>query len=212
MQICIFGSITDIMAWKNGMMRELEVLSEKMCNKEYELDIEVYRIEEETKARNSEKKEIPLKEMKQVLVKLNNVEGKVVKDLKLDAFALLHVARNLSDEVSTFKDAVESASDFNRSLKSEFLSLKDNVDLLKTEDLVSCMNISVQVEQGLMHTGFDQVLQSISLERPALKSMKTLTNYLLKCDKFNILDKMYETVLDEETEYVSNYAMQCFKF
>ena len=56
------------------MMRELEVLSEKMCNKEYELDIEVYRIEEETKARNSEKKEIPLKEMKQVLVKLNNVD------------------------------------------------------------------------------------------------------------------------------------------
>ena len=211
MQICIFGSFTDIMAWKNGVMRELEVLSEKMCNKEYELNIEVYRIEEEIKARNSEKKEILLKEMKQVLFKLNNFEGKVVKDLKLDAFALLHVARNLSDEVSTFKDAVENASDFNRSWKSEFLRLKDNVDFLKT-DLVSCMNISVQVEQGLMHTGFDQVLQSISLETPALKSKKTLTNDLLKCDKFNILDKMYETVLDEETEYVSNYVMQCFKF
>ena len=211
MQICIFGSFTDIMAWKNGVMRELEVLSEKMCNKEYELNIEVYRIEEEIKARNSEKKEILLKEMKKVLVKLNNIEVKVVKDLKLDAFALLHVARNLSDEVSTFKDAVENASDFNRSWKSEFLRLKDNVDFLKT-DLVSCMNISVQVEQGLMHTGFDQVLQSISLETPALKSKKTLTNDLLKCDKFNILDKMYETVLDEETEYVSNYVMQCFKF
>lgn len=211
MQICIFGSFTDIMAWKNGVMRELEVLSEKMCKKEYELNIEVYRIEEEIKARNSEKKEILLKEMKKVLVKLNNIEGKVVKDLKLDAFALLHVARNLSDEVSTFKDAVENASDFNRSWKSEFLRLKDNVDFLKT-DLVSCMNISVQVEQGLMHTGFDQVLQSISLETPALKSKKTLTNDLLKCDKFNILDKMYETVLDEETEYVSNYVMQCFKF
>lgn len=211
MQICIFGSFTDIMAWKNGVMRELEVLSEKMCNKEYELNIEVYRIEEEIKARNSEKKEILLKEMKKVLVKLNNIEGKVVKDLKVDAFALLHVARNLSDEVSTFKDAVENASDFNRSWKSEFLRLKDNVDFLKT-DLVSCMNISVQVEQGLMHTGFDQVLQSISLETPALKSKKTLTNDLLKCDKFNILDKMYETVLDEETEYVSNYVMQCFKF
>jgi dsDNA-specific endonuclease/ATPase MutS2 len=210
-QICIFGSFTDIMAWKNGVMRELEVLSEKMCNKEYELNIEVYRIEEEIKARNSEKKEILLKEMKKVLVKLNNIEGKVVKDLKVDAFALLHVARNLSDEVSTFKDAVENASDFNRSWKSEFLRLKDNVDFLKT-DLVSCMNISVQVEQGLMHTGFDQVLQSISLETPALKSKKTLTNDLLKCDKFNILDKMYETVLDEETEYVSNYVMQCFKF
>lgn len=211
MQICIFGSFTDIMAWKNGVMRELEVLSEKMCKKEYELNIEVYRIEEEIKARNSEKKEILLKEMKKVLVKLNNIEGKVVKDLKVDAFALLHVARNLSDEVSTFKDAVENASDFNRSWKSEFLRLKDNVDFLKT-DLVSCMNISVQVEQGLMHTGFDQVLQSISLETPALKSKKTLTNDLLKCDKFNILDKMYETVLDEETEYVSNYVMQCFKF
>ena len=211
MQICIFGSFTDIMAWKNGVMRELEVLSEKMCKKEYELNIEVYRIEEEIKARNSEKKEILLKEMKQVLFKLNNFEGKVVKDLKVDAFALLHVARNLSDEVSTFKDAVENASDFNRSWKSEFLRLKDNVDFLKT-DLVSCMNISVQVEQGLMHTGFDQVLQSISLETPALKSKKTLTNDLLKCDKFNILDKMYETVLDEETEYVSNYVMQCFKF
>jgi dsDNA-specific endonuclease/ATPase MutS2 len=210
-QICIFGSFTDIMAWKNGVMRELEVLSEKMCKKEYELNIEVYRIEEEIKARNSEKKEILLKEMKKVLVKLNNIEGKVVKDLKVDAFALLHVARNLSDEVSTFKDAVENASDFNRSWKSEFLRLKDNVDFLKT-DLVSCMNISVQVEQGLMHTGFDQVLQSISLETPALKSKKTLTNDLLKCDKFNILDKMYETVLDEETEYVSNYVMQCFKF
>ena len=171
----------------------------------------MYRIEEEIKARNSEKKEILLKEMKKVLVKLNNIEGKVVKDLKVDAFALLHVARNLSDEVSTFKDAVENASDFNRSWKSEFLRLKDNVDFLKT-DLVSCMNISVQVEQGLMHTGFDQVLQSISLETPALKSKKTLTNDLLKCDKFNILDKMYETVLDEETEYVSNYVMQCFKF
>ena len=211
MQICIFGSFTDIMAWKNGVMRELEVLSEKMCKKEYELNIEVYRIEEEIKARNSEKKEILLKEMKKVLVKLNNIEGKVVKDLKVDAFALLHVARNLSDEVSTFKDAVENASDFNRSWKSEFLRLKDNVDFLKT-DLVSCMNISVQVEQGLMHTGFDQVLQSISLETPALKSKKTLTNDLLKCDKFNILDKMYETVLDEETEYASNYVMQCFKF
>ena len=211
MQICIFGSLTDIMAWKNGVMRELEVISEKMCNKEYELNIEVYRIEEEIKARNSEKKEILLKEMKKVLVKLNNIEGKVVKDLKVDAFALLHVARNLSDEVSTFKDAVENASDFNRSWKSEFLRLKDNVDFLKT-DLVSCMNISVQVEQGLMHTGFDQVLQSISQETPALKSKKTLTNDLLKCDKFNILDKMYETVLDEETEYVSNYVMQCFKF
>ena len=102
-------------------MRELEVLSEKMCKKEYELNIEVYRIEEEIKARNSEKKEILLKEMKKVLVKLNNIEGKVVKDLKVDAFALLHVARNLSDEVSTFKDAVENASDFNRSWKSEFL-------------------------------------------------------------------------------------------
>ena len=46
----------------------------------------------------------------------------------------------------------------------------------------------------------------------ALKSKKTLTNDLLKCDKFNILDKMYETVFDEETDYVSNYVMQCFKF
>ena len=54
--------------------------------------------------------------------------------------------------------------------------------------------------------------QSISLETPALKSKKSLTNDLLKCDKFKILDKMYETVLDEETEYVSNYVMQCFKF
>ena len=147
-------------------MRELEVLSEKMCKKEYELNIEVYRIEEEIKARNSEKKEILLKEMKKVLVKLNNIEGKVVKDLKVDAFALLHVARNLSDEVSTFKDAVENASDFNRSWKSEFLRLKDNVDFLKT-DLVSCMNISVQVEQGLMHTGFDQVY-SLSLKKRLL--------------------------------------------
>ena len=51
--------------------------------------------------------------------------------------------------------------------------------------------------------------QSISLETPAVKSKK---KDLLKCDKFNVLDKMYESVLDEETEYVSNYVMQCFKF
>ena len=207
MYLCYF---TDKMAWQNDMMRELEILSAKVCNKENELNIVVDNIEEEIKASSAKKKGIILNEMKKILVKLNDIEKKVVNDLKLDAHAFLHDAANLSHDVSTFKNAVECASDFDISWKSELLHLKDKVNLLKTEDLSSCMDISVQIEPDLFHAGFEDVLQSIHLELPDLKPKKVLRNDFKKSERFIILGKMYESVLYDESKCVSNYVLQCF--
>ena len=199
------------MASKNDVIIELEVLSEKLCIKEYKLINEIHKIEESMKARSYKRKEILFRELKNVHVNLTNIEEKVINDLKLDAFDFLHDAKNLSDEVTNFHDAVENALDFKRSWRSDFLLLKEKVDKLKSDEIISCLDISLQVEQGSLNAGFKDVLQYISFEMPAQKYKKTVAKDVKIVDKFHKLDELYERVLDDETEYVSNYVMQCFK-
>ena len=96
-------------------MIELESLQESIESRKSEIENRVDKLEEGKKARDVRKREILLKEMKQVLAKLNEVDKNIVKDLKGEAFDFLRGMRKINEEIAAFKDSLEKAPESNRS-------------------------------------------------------------------------------------------------
>ena len=158
------------MAWKEEMLIELESLQESIESRKSEIENRVDKLEEGKKARDVRKREILLKEMKQVLAKLNEVDKNIVKDLKGEAFDFLRGMRKINEEIAAFKDSLEKAPESNRSWKTEVNAMKAKVANLEMEEFVSCLDISVGIQPGLMITGFEKVSDAIYLETPVLDS------------------------------------------
>ena len=151
-------------------MIELESLQESIESRKSEIENRVDKLEEGKKARDVRKREILLKEMKQVLAKLNEVDKNIVKDLKGEAFDFLRGMRKINEEIAAFKDSLEKAPESNRSWKTEVNAMKAKVANLEMEEFVSCLDISVGIQPGLMITGFEKVSDAIYLETPVLDS------------------------------------------
>jgi len=158
------------MAWKEDMMIELENLQECIERRKCEIETGVDKLEEGKKARDVKKREFLLKEMKQVLAKLNEVDKNIVKDLKGEAFDFLRGMRKINEEIAAFKDSLEEAPESNRSWRTEVNALKGKVENLEMEDFVASLDISVGIQPGSMITAFEKVSDAIYLETPVLDS------------------------------------------
>ena len=152
------------------MLLQLDNIQGTVNVKKYEIEAGVDEMEEGKKARDVKKKEILLYELKKVLVKLNEVDKSIVKDLKGEAFDYLRGLRKINDEIVSFKSSLMNAPESDRNWKTEVNSLEAKVESLEMEDFVQCLKISVGIQPGSMMTGFERVVDAIFLETPALES------------------------------------------
>jgi len=159
------------MSWKDQMMEELQSLQESVRDTKVSIETGVDLLEEGIKARDVERRKILLCEMKKLLGKLNEVDKRIMKDLKGEAFDFLRNMRRVSDEIETFKAAVvESSPETNRNLRNEVDALTSKVKNLEMDDFVGCLDISVATNSESMMFGFEKVADGIFLESPVLNS------------------------------------------
>eukprot|EP00092_Neocalanus_flemingeri_P096695 GFUD01123131.1.p1 GENE.GFUD01123131.1~~GFUD01123131.1.p1 ORF type:complete len:308 (-),score=86.57 GFUD01123131.1:670-1494(-) len=128
-------------------------------------------MEEGKKARDVKKKEILLKEMKKILAKLNEVDMKVVKDVKGEAFDYLRSMNKIDIEVAAIKETITNAPvDDEKRCRTEVNAIRAKVENLGMEEFVDCLKLSVNTQPGSMAAAFDRISDAIFLETPALSS------------------------------------------
>ena len=88
------------MQWKEDLMSELKLLEASLASKGSDLEKGVDLIEAKHKEREGDRKTIFLREMKKLLVILNDVDNKVTKDLKNEAFDNIRSINKVKDEIS----------------------------------------------------------------------------------------------------------------
>ena len=89
----------------------LENLASCLRKKKVEIEAGVDNLEEEKMTREMKKKEILLREMKHIVAKLNEIDKKVVKDLKGEAFDFIRSIRSMTNKIDVMKDSLKDASD-----------------------------------------------------------------------------------------------------
>ena len=74
------------MGQNDKMMHELKMLKVRLSSKTTEIESKIDDLDAMRKSREDERKSIVLKEMKKLLVILNEIDKKVSQDLKVEAF------------------------------------------------------------------------------------------------------------------------------
>jgi len=156
------------MVWKQDMLLELDNLQVSLEITKSEIEVGVDNLEDGKKARDVKKKELLLHEMKQILAKLNEIDKKVVKDLKGDAFDFLRSVNKITDEIASMKDALKTAPENERNWKTEVNALKVKVENLECADFVSCLGLSVSVQPGTMAAAVERISDAIFLGNSVL--------------------------------------------
>ena len=103
---------------------ELNDVYRKLQEKKRAIEIGVDNLENGKKIRDVQKKEILLREMKQVLAILNDTDTKIVKDLKGEAFDLLRSISKISEAATALKNIVNNGTQDDAKLKNDVEALK----------------------------------------------------------------------------------------
>ena len=107
--------------------------------------------------------------MKHIVAKLNEIDKKVVKDFKGEAFDFIRSIRSMTNKIDVMKDSLKDASDDkNEIVKAEVKTLKAQADQLEIDEFVKCLDISVSLQPGSMASAFERVPDAIYLETPFL--------------------------------------------
>ena len=167
------------MQWKDDLTRELKRLEANLASKSRELEEGFDSIEAKQKEREGDRKTIFLREMKKLLIILNDVDKKVTKDLKNEAFDNIRCMNKVKEEVAALTDKL-STSDVNIAAGEAIKSL----NILKTkftqidEDFpTSSLSLSVSNSPERMSFLTHTVAEAVYLKTPTLDSH----HYSLDC-------------------------------
>ena len=101
------------MQWKEDLMAELKFLESGLAARSIDLEKRVDMMEATSKEREGERKNILLREMKKLLVILNDVDKKVTKDLKTEAFDNIRSINKLKCELKALEDDLLTSASSN---------------------------------------------------------------------------------------------------
>ena len=147
---------------------ELQDVCRKLQEKKSEIEVGMDNLEKGKIARDVQKKEILLREMKQVLTILNDTDTKIVKDLKGEALDLIRMISKIGQAASALKDLVNNGTQDDAKWKDDVEALKDKVQNLRLDEFLSSLDMSVSIQPGSMATAFEKISDSIFFQTPVL--------------------------------------------
>ena len=113
---------------KSEITLELQDVCRKLQEMKSAIEVGVDSLESGKKARDVQKKEILLRQMKQVLATIDDTETNIIKDLKGEAFDLLRSISKISEAATAMKDTVNNGA-------QDDAKFKNDIEALKVEDL-----------------------------------------------------------------------------
>jgi len=134
------------MQWKKDLVAELKLLESGLAARSSDLEKKVDMMEATSKEREGERKNIFLKEMKKLLVILNEVDKKVTKDLKTEAFDNIRSMNKLKCELKALEDELLTSASSNLEAGEVIQSLnnlKSEVSILEESFPASSLSLSV---------------------------------------------------------------------
>ena len=90
------------------MLQELKILELRITSKTREIESKIEEMDATRKDREDERKSIVLREMKKLLVLLNNVNKKVSQDLQIEAFNNIRSMSKLRQEIMSLQGKLKS--------------------------------------------------------------------------------------------------------
>jgi len=177
------------MSYNNAEINfELSEVYKKLQGKKRAIEIGVDNLENGKKIRDVQKKEILLREMKQVLTKLNDADTMIVKDLKGEAFDLLRSISKMSEAATELKDIVNNGTKEGAEIKDDVEALKDKVNKLGMDDFVSSLDIFVNIQSGSMALALEKITDAIFLHTPVLHPKQFFLELPEKLPSFQAAD------------------------
>ena len=135
------------------------------------------------KDRENERKSIVLREMKKLLVLLNNVNKKVSQDLQIEAFNNIRSMSKLSQEISSLQGKLKSEdldSEEDR-VVDQTNQLKNKASILEESFSVDNLSLSVSFSQDLMIFLGNTIKNAVYLKTPELDPR----HYSLDCSSIS---------------------------
>ena len=153
---------------KSETTLELQDVCSKLQETKSAIEVGVDSLESGKKARDVQKKEILLRQMKQVLATLNDTETNVIKDLKGEAFDLIKSISKISGALSALQEIVCNGTKYDAKWKEDVETLKGEVNNLKLDGFLSSLDMSVSIHPGSMATALEKFSDAIFLHTPVL--------------------------------------------
>jgi len=153
---------------KSEITLELQDVCRKLQEMKSAIEVGVDSLESGKKARDVQKKEILLRQMKQVLATIDDTETNIIKDLKGEAFDLLRSISKISEAATAMKDTVNNGAQDDAKFKNDIEALKVEVNNLKLDGFLSSLDMSVSIHPGSMATALEKFSDAIFLHTPVL--------------------------------------------
>ena len=152
------------------MVHELSTLELKITSKTKEIETKMDELDARRKIREDERKSIILREMKKLLVMLNDVDKKVSQDLKMEAFDNVRSMSKLRQETVDLGGKLRS-EDFDLEegkVVEELNKLKNNAHII--EESFSVENLSLSVGSSHDHLIYlgNTIRNAVYLKTPEL--------------------------------------------
>ena len=153
---------------KSEITLELQDVCRKLQEMKSAIEVGVDSLESGKKARDVQKKEILLRQMKQVLATIDDTETNIIKDLKGEAFDLLRSISKISEAATAMKDTVNNGAQDDAKFKNDIEALKVEANKLGIDYFVSSLDMFVNIQPGSMALAFEKITDAIFLHTPVL--------------------------------------------
>ena len=154
------------------LLLELDRVDDQVKESKRKIEIGIDTLEDEMKNREGKRKQILLREMKQLLTRLNEMDKKISQDLKGEAFDYMRALSKISIKVSNLKQKVseEGPAKNTSDLNAEVRRLSFEASEAQTSEFIECLDISVAYHPRSMCVAVDRIPDAISLQTPRLSA------------------------------------------
>ena len=158
------------MGQNDEMMHELRMFEVRLSSKTTEIELKIDNLDATRKSREDERKSIVLKEMKKVLVVLNDVDKKVSQDLKVEAFDNIRGMSKLRQEILSLEEKLRHGNwdPEGTEVVEELNQLKNKASILEESFSVENLSLSVSGSQDHMTFLGDSIRNAVYLKTPEL--------------------------------------------
>ena len=153
------------MGQNDEMMHELRMFEVRLSSKTTEIELKIDNLDATRKSREDERKSIVLKEMKKVLVVLNDVDKKVSQDLKVEAFDNIRGMSKLRQEILSLEEKLRHGNwdPEGTEVVEELNQLKNKASILEESFSVENLSLSVSGSQDHMTFLGDSIRNAVYL-------------------------------------------------
>ena len=133
----------------NTYLQDLDSLKSRFEQMRINIETAIDNLEENEKLRSKERKSILLREVKQILNNLHDVEKKAIKDIKGEVFDFNRVLNKITSKVDYLRSSLKSPTN-NLDIGLEIQALKSEVSCLEYNRLIESLDVGVSSSSAAM--------------------------------------------------------------